>query len=65
MDLKAGETVIVAPSTAHFGSAGVLAALAMGAGRVIAMGRNKEALEHLKTYDSMDRIRPVRIPGDV
>ncbi|KAI9887714.1 MAG: hypothetical protein M1823_000463 [Watsoniomyces obsoletus] len=64
VDLKAGETVIVAPATAHFGSAGVLAALAMGAGRVIVMGRNEEALEHLKTYDHLDRVRSVRITGD-
>ncbi len=65
VDLKAGETVIVAPSTAHFGSAGVLAALAMGAGRVIAMGRNEEALARLKKYDRLDRVKPVRITGDV
>ena len=64
-DLRPGETVIVAPSTAHFGGCAVLVALAMGAGRVIALGRNEKALESLKKFDSMDRIRPVRLSGDL
>lgn len=39
--LKAGETVIVAPATGHFGGCAVLATLAMGADRVIALGCSK------------------------
>jgi threonine dehydrogenase-like Zn-dependent dehydrogenase len=42
------ETVLIAPATGMFGSAAVKVALAMGA-NVIAMGRNSEALEQLKS----------------
>ncbi|KAJ6557980.1 hypothetical protein B0H19DRAFT_1149358 [Mycena capillaripes] len=61
--VRAGEKVIVAPATGGFGGAAVLAALAMGA-RVVAMGRNAEALERLKAFDP-DRIRTVLNTGDV
>lgn len=64
-NLRAGETVIVAPSTAVFGGCAVFVALAMGAGRVVALGRNEEALANVKKYDSGDRIRTVRLSGDV
>ena len=60
--LKAGETVIVSPATGTFGGAAVLLALAMGA-RVIAMGRNVEALEKIKKRS--DRIDTVPISADV
>lgn len=46
--LTAGETVIVAPATGFFTGLAVDVASAMGA-RVIAMGRNLETLERLKT----------------
>ncbi|KAF7187887.1 Acryloyl-coenzyme A reductase [Pseudocercospora fuligena] len=59
--LQAGETVVVAPATGEFGSAAVVVALAMGA-RVIAMGRNKEALEGLKRLG--DRVHTVQMTGD-
>ena len=62
IDIKAGETVIIAPATGAFGGAAVFVALAMGA-RVIAMGRNVEALK--KVAQSSDRIKPVPITGDV
>ncbi|KAK5274547.1 hypothetical protein LTR96_001148 [Exophiala xenobiotica] len=45
--LEAGETIIIAPATGGFGGAAVLCALAMGA-RVIAMGRDVDALSKLK-----------------
>ncbi|KAJ6558028.1 alcohol dehydrogenase [Mycena capillaripes] len=61
--VRAGEKVIVAPATGGFGGAAVLAALAMGA-RVVAMGRNAEALERLKAFNP-DRIRTVLNTGDV
>ncbi|KAJ3914662.1 alcohol dehydrogenase [Lentinula edodes] len=60
--LKPGETVIIAPATGPFGSATVRVALAMGAGRVIAMGRNETMLHKLSTLDT--RIFTVRITGN-
>ena len=62
IDLKAGETVIVSPATGAFGGAAVLVALAMGA-RVIAMGRNVEALDRIKKRSK--RIETVPITGDI
>jgi NADPH:quinone reductase-like Zn-dependent oxidoreductase len=61
--VKAGEKVIVAPATGAFGGAAVLAALAMGA-RVVAVGRNAEALEDLRAFNP-ERIRTVLNTGDV
>ena len=61
IELQAGETVIVAPATGGFGGAAALAAVAMGA-RVIAMGRNKNALRRLEELSP--RIRTVPISGD-
>ena len=63
-NLKAGETVIVAPATAQFGGCAVLVALAMGAGRVIPLGRNEQALQNLKGFDQRDRVRPIKLSGD-
>lgn len=60
--LQAGETIIVAPATGGFGSAAVVVASAMGA-RVIAMGRNVDALEKLKVLDP--RIETVQMTGDL
>ena len=48
INLKAGETILIAPATGAFGSAAVLVALSMGA-RVIALGRNKAVLEQLSS----------------
>ncbi|EXJ96411.1 hypothetical protein A1O1_01537 [Capronia coronata CBS 617.96] len=64
VDIKAGEKVIIAPATGTFGSAAVLAALAMGA-RVIAMGRNVEAMQQFRPFNSNDRVRIVQNTGDV
>ncbi|KAJ6508310.1 hypothetical protein C8R45DRAFT_816644 [Mycena sanguinolenta] len=61
--VKAGEKVIIAPATGAFGGAAVVTALAMGA-RVVAMGRNAEALERVKALNP-DRIRVVLNTGDV
>jgi threonine dehydrogenase-like Zn-dependent dehydrogenase len=60
--VQAGETVIIAPATGGFGSAGVVVALAMGA-RVIAMGRNVEELAKLKELGP--RVETVQMTGDV
>jgi alcohol dehydrogenase len=46
-DLRPGETVVVNGATGSFGSAAVAVALAMGAARVIATGRNEQVLEAL------------------
>jgi alcohol dehydrogenase len=45
--LQAGNTVLISGATGHFGSAGVAVALAMGAGCVIAPGRNELMLADL------------------
>ncbi|KAJ4480116.1 alcohol dehydrogenase [Lentinula aciculospora] len=60
--LKPGETVIVAPATGPFGGAAVRMALAMGAGRVIAMGRNEAVLQELSALSN--RISTVQITGN-
>jgi alcohol dehydrogenase len=59
--LTAGETVVIHGATGAYGSAGVLVALAMGASRVIAAGRNDAALATLR---GLPRVHPVRMTGD-
>ncbi|WP_324671477.1 medium chain dehydrogenase/reductase family protein [Hymenobacter sp. GOD-10R] len=62
-DLQAGETILISGATGHFGSAAVAVALAMGAGCVIAPGRNEAVLADLvRRFGS--RVRPVRLSGD-
>ena len=46
--LLAGETLLVNGATGAFGSAGVAVGVAMGAGRVVATGRNEKALADLE-----------------
>jgi alcohol dehydrogenase len=62
--LTAGETVIVNGATGAYGSAAVLTALAMGAARVVAAGRNKQTLGELAKLAS-SRLVPVVLGGDV
>lgn len=62
IDLQAGETILIAPSTGGFGSAAVVVALAMGA-KVIAAGRNSEALA--KTKALSDKVETIQITGSV
>lgn len=62
IDVKAGETIIVAPATGAFGGAAVQVASALGA-KVIAMGRNEEALKKLK--ETYERVDTVRMSGDI
>lgn len=61
--LAAGETLLVSGATGNLGSSAVAVALAMGAGRVVAPGRNQAALDLLA-----DRfgplVRPVPLTGD-
>ena len=60
--LQAGETLLVSGATGNFGSAGVAVALAMGAGCVVAPGRNRDALEDLARRFGA-RVRPVTLCG--
>lgn len=62
IDVKVGETVVVAPATGAFGGAAVLVALAMGA-RIIALGRNLDALTRISARS--ERVEAVAITGDV
>ncbi|KAH7325572.1 GroES-like protein [Stachybotrys elegans] len=64
INLRPGETVIIAPATGNFGSAAVLVAQALGAGKVIAMGRNEDKLKQL-AEGSEGRVAVVPITGDV
>jgi alcohol dehydrogenase len=61
-DLQAGETLVVNGATGGFGGAGVAVALAMGAARVVAAGRNAGALEDLARRFG-PRVRTVRMTG--
>ncbi|KAK5053135.1 hypothetical protein LTR84_002109 [Exophiala bonariae] len=66
IDVKPGETVVVAPATGSFGAAAVHVALELGAGKVIAMGRNTTVLERVKaleTEDKKERIVTVPLSG--
>jgi len=62
-DLKAGETLLVSGATGGFGGAGVAVALAFGAGRVIATGRNAQTLDALAVRYGA-RVKPVAMSGD-
>lgn len=62
-DLRPGETLVVNGATGGFGSAGVAAALAMGAGKVVATGRNGRALDDLVRRFG-PRVRPAQMSGD-
>jgi alcohol dehydrogenase len=61
-ELRAGQTVVVLGATGQLGAAAVLVALAQGAARVVAVGRNAEVLERLGGLDR--RVRPVALTGD-
>lgn len=63
-NLKAGETVLISGATGNFGSAGVAVALAMGAGCVVAPGRNEKMLENLTDRFGQHRIRTETLTGD-
>ncbi|MFB9474153.1 zinc-binding dehydrogenase [Nonomuraea salmonea] len=61
--LEPGETVLVSGATGNFGGAAVAVALAMGAARVVAPGRNEGALAELVRRFG-DRVTPVRLTGE-
>jgi len=64
--VKAGETVLVLPSTGFFSSSAIVAALALGA-HVVAGSRSKDSLDSLLAFFGEDakRITPVVLSGDV
>lgn len=62
--LAAGETLVVNGATGAFGTAAVLLGIAMGAGRVIAAGRNATALEAVARA-GVSRVSPVALTGNV
>lgn len=63
LDLQAGETLVVNGATGGFGGAAVAVALAMGAGCVIATGRNEHALRELERRFG-PRVRITKMGGD-
>src|ERR1700737_5609563 len=62
--LAAGETLVVNGATGAYGTAAVLVAVAMGAARVIAAGRNGRALEAVAGAGG-PRVSTVTLTGDV
>lgn len=62
--LAAGETVIVNGATGAYGTAAVLVAIAMGAARIVAAGRNGNVLQRLADAAG-PLVEPVAIVGDV
>jgi alcohol dehydrogenase len=61
--LRGGETIIVNGASGYFGSGAVMLAAAMGAGRVVAVGRRQQVLESLRDAFG-PRIIPVVVSGD-
>src|SRR5580704_4705352 len=61
-ELGAGETLVVNGATGGFGGAGVAVALAMGAAKVVAAGRNVRALDDLVRRLG-PRVRPAQMTG--
>jgi alcohol dehydrogenase len=61
--LAAGETLVVNGATGAYGSAAVLVAIAMGAGRVVAAGRNADKLHTLVRLAGRVVV-PVILSGD-
>ncbi len=62
--LAAGETIIVTGATGAYGSAAVLLAVALGAARVVAAGRNAGKLEALERAGG-PRVATVTLSGDI
>jgi alcohol dehydrogenase len=62
--LAAGETIIVTGATGAYGSAAVLLAIALGAARVVAAGRNASRLEALERTGG-PRVVAVTLSGDI
>lgn len=61
--LRGGETIIVNGATGYFGSGAVMLAVALGAGRVVAVGRKQEILGSLRDKFG-PRVIPAVVSGD-
>ena len=61
--LRGGDTIIINGATGYFGSGAVMLAASMGAGRVVAVGRKREALENLRDVFG-PRVIPAVVTGD-
>ncbi|WP_024511400.1 zinc-binding dehydrogenase [Bradyrhizobium sp. ARR65] len=61
--LRGGQTIIINGATGYFGSGAVMLAVAMGAGRVVAVGRKQAALEQLREAFG-PRVIPAVVSGD-
>lgn len=61
--LRGGDTIIINGATGYFGSGAVMLAVALGAGRVVAVGRKREALEGLRDAFG-SRVIPAVVSGD-
>jgi alcohol dehydrogenase len=62
--LRGGQTIIINGASGYFGSGAVMLALAMGAGRVVAVGRKQMALEQLRERLGQ-RVIPAVVTGDI
>jgi alcohol dehydrogenase len=62
-NLQPGQVAMVGGATGHFGSAGVAVAIAMGAEKVVALGRNQKMLDALVEQFG-ERVRPVQLSDD-
>ena len=63
IDFRAGETIVINGATGRFGSAAVEVALAMGAARVVATGRNRSVLADLSRRLG-SRVRTAPMSGE-
>jgi len=61
--LRGGHTIIINGASGYFGSGAVMLAVAMGAGRVVAVGRKAEALDQLRTAFG-PRVMPAVVTGE-
>ncbi len=61
--LAAGETLVVNGATGAYGTAATLLGVAMGAGRIVALGRDAEALNRLAEATG-PRVTPVPLTGE-
>src|SRR6201982_1498313 len=61
--LRGGDTIIINGATGYFGSGAVMLAVAMGAGRVVAVGRKQAALERVREAFG-PRVIPAAVSGD-
>lgn len=64
VNVRVGETVIVAPATGGFGGAAVKVALGMGAGKVVIMGRDEKKLQAI-VENGGGRVVSVRMTGNL